>query len=98
MRVQGVTPEYIRDIRATGLKPTADQIIGMRVQGVTPEYVKALQSAGLKLDVDELIGAKVQGLTPEFIERARKHGFQDLDLDKLIQLKHIGAFDTPAEL
>src|SRR5260370_35195905 len=98
MRFQGVTPESLRDIRAPGLKPTADQIIGMRVQGVTPEYVKALQSAGFKFDVDELIGARVEGLTLEFIERARKHGFQDLDLDKLIQLKRIGAFDTPAEL
>jgi len=32
MRVQGVTPEYVRDIRALGLKPTADEIISMRVQ------------------------------------------------------------------
>ena len=27
-------------------------------------------------------------MTPEFIEKARKHGFQNLTLDKLIALKH----------
>jgi hypothetical protein len=51
--------------------------------------VKALQAAGFKdLDSDDVIGAKVQGITPEFIERARKHGFQNLTLDKLISLKN----------
>jgi hypothetical protein len=50
-----------------------------------------MQDAGFKnLDVDELIGAKVQGITPGFIDRARKHGFQDLTLDKLIALKQAG--------
>jgi len=51
--------------------------------------VKSMQAAGFKdLDCDELIGAKVQGITPEFIEQARKHGFQNLSLDKLMALKH----------
>jgi hypothetical protein len=48
-----------------------------------------MQAAGFKdLDCDELIGAKVQGITSEFIEKARKHGFQNLTLDKLMALKH----------
>src|SRR5882672_1967658 len=98
MKVQGVTPEYVREIRALGLKPTSDEIIGMRVQGVTPEYIKALQATGLKFDVDELIGAKVQGITPEFVENARKHGFQNLTLEKLIQLRHLGVMDKEGEI
>ena len=98
MKVQGVTPEYVRDIRALGLKPDGDDLISMRVQGVTPEYIKMLQSAGLKFDVDELVGAKVQGITAEFIEKARKHGFQDLTLEKLIELKHMGVLETPSEI
>jgi beta-lactamase regulating signal transducer with metallopeptidase domain len=98
MRVQGVTPDYIRDIRALGLNPAADEIVGMKVQGVTPEYVKALQSAGFKPDVDEVIGAKVQGITPEFIDAAHKHGFQNLTIDKLIQLKHLGILDSKGDI
>src|SRR5262252_3816400 len=98
MKVQGVTSNYIRDIRALGLSPKVDEIIGMKVQGITPEYIKALQSAGFKFDVDELIGAKVQGITPEFIDNAKKHGFQNLTLDKLIQLKHLGVLDKEGEI
>ena len=44
------------------------------------------------MDADEIIGAKVQGITPEFIEKARKHGFQNLTLDKLISLKNAEVF------
>jgi len=96
--VQGVTPEYIREIRALGLNPSTDDIVGMKVQGVTPEYIKALQSAGFKPNADEVIDAKVQGITPEFIDLARKHGFQNLTIDKLIQLKQLGILDSKGEL
>jgi len=98
MRIQGVTPEYIRDIRALGLKPTAEEFVAMRIQGVTPEYVKGLQAAGFKLSVDEVVEARIQGLTLDFIERARKHGFQNLTLEKLIQLKQVGVLESPADL
>ena len=98
MKVQGVTPEYIQAIRALGLNPSADEIVGMKVQGVTPDYIKALQTAGFKPSVDDIIGAKVQGVTPEFIELAHKHGFQNLTLDKLIQLKHLGILDSQGEI
>jgi len=49
MRVQGVTPEYVREIRALGLKPTSDELIGMRVQGVTPEYIRPFKQRDLSL-------------------------------------------------
>jgi beta-lactamase regulating signal transducer with metallopeptidase domain len=98
MRIQGVTPEYVRDIRALGLNPSADELIGMRVQDVTPEYIKGLQAAGLKLDVNDIIGAKIQGVTPEFVEKARSHGFKDLSLQKLIQLKQLGILESKAEI
>jgi beta-lactamase regulating signal transducer with metallopeptidase domain len=98
MRIQGVTPEYVRDIKALGLKPTGDQFISMRIQGVTPEYIKALQAAGFTLSVDDIVSAKIQGLTPDFIERARKHGFQNLSLQKLIHLKQMGILEAPADI
>ena len=98
MRIQGVTPEYVRDIHALGMKPDVDQFVSMKIQGVTPEYIKGLQAAGFKFTVDEVISAKIQQITQEFIERAVRHGFQNLTLDKLIQLKHLGVLDTPADL
>jgi beta-lactamase regulating signal transducer with metallopeptidase domain len=90
MRIQGLTPEYVGEIRGLGLKPTVDEFVTMRIQSVTPQFVKALQTAGFTFDVSEIIAAKIQGITPEFIESAREHGFQNLSLEKLIQLKQMG--------
>ena len=56
--MQDVTPEYIRDIRALGLKPSANELIALRVQDVTPEYIKALQSAYAKFPLKFTAGAE----------------------------------------
>jgi bla regulator protein blaR1 len=93
MKVQGVTPEYVKSIQALGLHPDTEEIVGMKVQGVDAAYLKELQAAGFKVDIDEAIGARVQGITPEFIAKARSHGFKDLTLEKLIALKHTGVLD-----
>ncbi len=93
MKVQGINADYVRSIRSTGINPDKDEWIALKVQGVTADYIKGLQSAGFKPDVDEIVGAKVQGITPQFIELAKSHGFKNLDLDKLIQLKHAGVLE-----
>ncbi len=93
MKVQGINADYVRSIRATGLNPDKDEWIALKVQGVTEDFIKGLQAAGFKPDVDEVVGAKVQGITPQFIELARSHGFKNLDLDKLIQLKHANVLE-----
>ena len=93
MKVQGINADYVSSIRSTGINPDKDEWIALKVQGVTADYVKGLQAAGFKPDVDEIVGAKVQGITPQFIELAKSHGFKNLDLDKLIQLKHAGVLE-----
>jgi hypothetical protein len=63
--------------------------------------MQALRSSGLpnfKDDPDDYIAAKVQGITPAFIVQAQKHGFKDLDLNKLIQLKQLGILETKGDL
>ncbi len=93
LKVQGITPEYVREMKSLGFQVSGEDLIAMKVQGVTAEYVKGLQSAGLQLDAGDLIGAKIQGITPEFVEKARKHGFQNLSMDKLLALKNSGVLD-----
>jgi hypothetical protein len=58
------------------------------VHEVTAEYRDELAAAGYKLDAEEIIEAKVMEITPEFIEEVRAHGFKDLSMEQLIQLKH----------
>src|SRR5438270_2759214 len=86
LKVQDVTPEYVRGLQEQGLHPDAEKLIGMRVQGVTPEYVRDLRAAGLNPSVDQLIGLKVQGADAEYYRGLKEAGI-DADIDRLIALK-----------
>jgi bla regulator protein blaR1 len=77
LKIQGVTPEYVKQIHDLGLKADADEIIGMKVQGITPEYVREMRAAtGQTLDGGDLIGLKVQGVTPEYIKQLHDLGLK----------------------
>jgi len=76
MKIQGVTPAYVKQIHEMGFQPNADEIIGMRVQGITPEYIREMQGIEAKLTVDHLIGMKVQGITPQYAHDWRELGLQ----------------------
>jgi uncharacterized protein YnzC (UPF0291/DUF896 family) len=86
LRIQDVTPAYIRGLREQGLHPDVNQIIAMRVQGVTPEYVHDLRELGINADESLLVGLKVQGVTAEYF-RALKEAGLNPDAEKLIALK-----------
>src|SRR5438105_10506460 len=86
MKIQGVTPAYVKEIQGLGMKPTAEEFIGMRVQGITPEYIREMRGMAANLSVDELIGMKVQGVTPEYIRAMQAVGFKP-GADELIGMK-----------
>jgi beta-lactamase regulating signal transducer with metallopeptidase domain len=86
LKVQDVTPEYVRELQAQGLHPDANNLIAMRVQGITPEYVRDLHASGLNPTQDQLIGLKVQGADAEYYRGLKEAGIQP-DADKLIGLK-----------
>jgi beta-lactamase regulating signal transducer with metallopeptidase domain len=86
MKIQGITPEYVREVRTAGIKADADELIGMKVQGITPQYIQQMKDLGLQADPDCLIAMKVQGITPEYVREIRAAGIKG-DADELIGMK-----------
>jgi bla regulator protein blaR1 len=93
MKIQGVTPAYVKEMRQQGLQPTPDELVGMRVQGITPEYIREMRKFDSNLNIEELIGMKVQGVTPEYIREFQELGLQP-SADDLIGMKVQGV--TPS--
>jgi beta-lactamase regulating signal transducer with metallopeptidase domain len=87
LKVQGVTGNYVKEMKDLGLKVDVDSLIGMKVQGISPEYVKGMRDAtGQSLDSDALIGMKVQGVTPEYVRQMHELGLKT-DSDDIIGMK-----------
>lgn len=86
LRTQDVTAQYVKDIRATGLKPSVDQVIALKVQGVTPVYVQQLRNLGFDVSVDEIIHFKLQDISADYVKEVRAMGF-DAGADEIVNMK-----------
>jgi beta-lactamase regulating signal transducer with metallopeptidase domain len=87
LKIQGVTPQYIRDIRSTGLAPDIGEIIAMKVQGVTPDYIRKVRDAWPGTNIGEIIAMKVQGVSASDASSFRSVGLADLNVGQLIAFR-----------
>ncbi len=86
MKIQDVTPEYVRGLHEQGLHPDPDNLVSMRIQGVTPEYIRDLRGLGLNPDVDQIVAMKIQAVDPAYVSGLKEAGLQP-DADQLIAMK-----------
>jgi beta-lactamase regulating signal transducer with metallopeptidase domain len=87
LKIQGVTADYVRQIKAAGFEPTIHELIGLKIQGVSPEYIRDVRATGLKPNMHEIIGMKIQGVTPEFIRAMQSAGLGDLQIRDFMSAK-----------
>ena len=86
MKIQDITPEYVKGMRALGLKIDADELVAMKIQGVTPDYVKEMREAYPGINVDTLIGFKIQNVSPQYVKEMRV-AYPGIDADATMGLK-----------
>ena len=94
MKALGVTPEYAREMAATGFSNLdPGKLVSLRAQGVTPEYVRWVKQTFPSADMHQLEQASVFHINEDFMAKAKAHGFNSTDLDKLVKLKITGLLD-----
>jgi beta-lactamase regulating signal transducer with metallopeptidase domain len=98
LKIQDVTPDYVRGLHEQGLQPDANALIAMRAQGITPDYVRELRAAGLNPDQSQLIALKVQGADGEYYRGLKEAGIQSVTAEYVRGLRAAGLTPTADEV
>jgi beta-lactamase regulating signal transducer with metallopeptidase domain len=89
-----VTPEFVAGMKSAGYSGlSSEQLLSMRVQGVTPEYARSIAQQFPGATVEDLVKTRIFNIDAAFIASAKKHGFADLNLEKLVKLRISGILD-----
>jgi hypothetical protein len=67
------------------------------VQGVTPEFARSVSQQFPGVTADDLIQAKIFHIDGGFIASVKQHGFRDLTLKKLVQIRISGVLDDESK-
>lgn len=77
LRVHGVTPAYISEMRAVFPGVSVKEIARMRAVGVTPAFVKEMRDAGLEVKTSrDAQSLAAVGVTAKFIREMRAAGLE----------------------
>jgi beta-lactamase regulating signal transducer with metallopeptidase domain len=94
-RAGGVSPDYARDMRATGMRLSLDDVIEARNMGLSAAYIAAMRGFGIKGDLDDYQGMRSVGVTAEFVRKLRSRGNTTTDPDELTSLRAGGGDNAP---
>ncbi|HEY3705923.1 MAG TPA: M56 family metallopeptidase [Terracidiphilus sp.] len=93
-QIFNLTPEFVAGMKAAGFTDMdSKKLLAMRVQGVTPEYAKSVLQQFPGITADELVQSKIFNVDGAFIASAKAHGFKDLTMKKLVQIRISGILD-----
>jgi hypothetical protein len=93
-RIFEVTPEFVAGMKAAGYGDlSSKQLLAMRVQGVTPEYARSIAQQFPGATAEDLVKTRIFNIDAAFIALAKKHGFTDLNLEKLVKLRVSGVLE-----
>jgi beta-lactamase regulating signal transducer with metallopeptidase domain len=93
-RIFEVSPEFVAGMKAAGFSGlTPKQLLAMRVQGITPEYAQSITKQFPGATSEDVIKTRIFNIDAAFIALAKRHGFNDLTLEKLVKLRISGVLD-----
>jgi beta-lactamase regulating signal transducer with metallopeptidase domain len=93
-RIFNVSPEFVAGMKSAGFGniPPKD-LLALRVQGITPELAKSAKQQFPDATVSDLIQLGVFHIDANFIASAKRHGFNNLSIQKLVQLRISGLLE-----
>jgi beta-lactamase regulating signal transducer with metallopeptidase domain len=94
-RAGGVSPQYARDMRATGMSLSLDDVVEARNMGLSAAYIAAMRGFGIKGGLDDYQGMRSVGVTADFVRKLRSRGIKTTDPDELTSLRAAGSAGDP---
>lgn len=88
LRIFKVDAPFVQSMAALGYSSLpAEKLIAFKVHGVNPDDVKQYRAMGYEPTTDELIQMRIFKVTPDFIRRMQARGFNNLTINKLVQIR-----------
>ncbi|MFY1830785.1 M56 family metallopeptidase [Myxococcus fulvus] len=98
LKVAGVTPERVKELRGMGFEPTVANLVDMGHSGVTPEFVKRMNELfGRKLEAGMLVELRHLGVTPEYVAALSGAGFETKNPRDVMDARAVGVSEQYAQ-